>query len=142
GSAEASTPCPGGTFGRLEALTEIEREDLALVAQAAQRVTAERFETAAVADRGGKLGGDQHLAAEGFAQGLDACGFVDRRSDHRKVEPVDGTDIAVEHLAEMEGDADCGGRLARRLPGGIQLVDSVHGLDCSVERKAADLLAR
>jgi hypothetical protein len=46
---------------------EIKPVDVAGVTHAAQRVVAERLETATVPDRGGKLGGDEHLAAEGFA---------------------------------------------------------------------------
>ncbi len=103
---------------------------------------AERYEAVAVADRGGKFRGDEHLAAQGFAQGLDARGFVDRRPDYGEIEPVDGTDIAVEHLAEMEGQVDCGSRLAGLAPRGVQPVDGAHRLCRGVERLAADLLAR
>src|SRR6266404_5976101 len=141
-SAEASTPCPGGTFGRLEPRTEIEPVDFARLAQAAQRVPAERFEAAAVADRGGKLGGDQYPAAEGFAQGLDACGFVDRRSDHREVEPIDGADIAVHHLTQIKREVDFGRRFACLAPRAIQPIDFAHRLGSSVERPTADLLPR
>ena len=49
-------------------------------------MVAERLETAAVADHRRKFGGDEHLAAEGLAQGLDASDFVDRRPDYGEVE--------------------------------------------------------
>jgi hypothetical protein len=48
------------------------------------------LETARVADRGGKIRGDQHAAAQRLAQALDARHLIDRRPDHREIEAVDG----------------------------------------------------
>src|SRR6516162_2685061 len=100
---------------------------------------AERYEPAAVADHGREFRGDEHLAAQGFAQGLDARSFVDRRPDDREVEPVDGTYITVEHLAEMECQVDRGSWLARVAPRGVEPVDGTHRLGGGIERPAADL---
>ncbi len=91
---------------------EIERVDFSWVAHPAQRVVAERLEAAAVADHCGQLGRDEHPAAQGLTQGLDARDLVDRRADDGEVEAVDGADIAIEHLAEMEREVDGGNRLA------------------------------
>jgi hypothetical protein len=79
----------------------------------AQGVVAQRLETAAVADHRRELGRDQHLAAQGLAQRLDARDFVDRRPDYSEVETVDSADIAIEHLPEMEREVDRGDWLAR-----------------------------
>ena len=40
------------------------------------------------------------------AQQLDPAGFVDRRADHREIEAVGAADVAVEHVAEVEGDVE------------------------------------
>src|SRR5712671_4128934 len=101
---------------------------------------AEGFETAAVASRGGELGGDQHLAAERFAQGLDARDLIDRRPDHREVEAVDSADIAIEDFPDMECEVDRGSRLARLAPGAIEPVESVHRLHRGIDRAAAGRL--
>ena len=69
-------------------------------------MVAKRFETAAVSNHCGQLSGDEYLAPKGLAQGLDACNFVDRRPDYREVETVDGANIAIEHLPEMEREID------------------------------------
>ena len=71
-----------------------------------------RLEAADVAHHRGQLGRDEHLAAQGLAQGFDARDFVDRRPDHREVEAVDGADVAVEHLPQMEREVHRGNWLA------------------------------
>src|SRR5262249_23176883 len=82
-------------------LAELQTVDLARLAHPAQFVLAERHQATALADRRSEVGRDEHLAAQRFAQGLDAGSFVDRRADHSEVEPIDGADIAIEHLTEM-----------------------------------------
>ena len=72
----------------------------------------ERFKPDSVAGRGGELGRDENPAAERLAQRLDARNLVDRRSDDREVEAIDGADIAIEHLAEVEREIDDGNRLS------------------------------
>ena len=92
------------------------------------------------AHRRRELRRDEHPAAQRFAQGLDAGGFVDRRPDYREVEPVDRTDIAVKHLAEMECQIDRGGGLAGFAPRRVQPVDSAHCFGRCVECLMADLV--
>src|SRR5256885_365373 len=101
----------------------IERENLAAVAYAAQCMMAEGYEAGVLANRGGQFGGDQNLAAERFAQNLDARRFVDCGPDHREIEPVDRTDIAVEHISQMKCQVDRGRPLAGRAPCSIQPID-------------------
>src|SRR5438105_2358503 len=98
---------------------------------------AERLEARAVAERGGELGGYQHLAAQRLAQGLDPGDLVDRRADHREIEAVDRADIAVQHLTEMEGEIDRRGRLAGLAPHGVEPVEPRHRLGRGVERATA-----
>ena len=62
----------------------------------------ERLKKASVADDGGEVGGDEHLAPQRLSQGLDARDFVDRRPDDGEVEAIHGADIAIEDLAEVE----------------------------------------
>jgi hypothetical protein len=61
-------------LGRLQGV------DLARLADAAQRVAAERSQAAVRAERRGEFGGHQHLAVESTAQRLDAGDFVDGRT--------------------------------------------------------------
>ena len=42
---------------------------------------------------------------------LDARNLVDRRADDCEVEAIDGADIAVEHLADVEREIDDGNGL-------------------------------
>ena len=51
---------------------------------------------------------DQDIASKRPAEVLDATGLVDRRADHREVQPVARADIAVEYIAQMEGKAPRG----------------------------------
>jgi hypothetical protein len=53
-----------------------------------------------VAHRGGELGGDEHLAAQGLAKRLHARNLVDHWPDHGEVKTIDRTDIAIEHLSK------------------------------------------
>src|SRR5258707_9579034 len=108
----------------------MERGNLSWVAHATQRVVAERLETAAVAEHRRKFGGDQHLATQGLTQGLDARDFVDRRPDYGEVETVDGTDIAIENLTEMEREVDRRSWLARLQARGIEPFESLHCFRC------------
>ena len=45
---------------------------------------------------------------------LDAAGLVHGRANHGEVEAAGGADIAVDDLAEVEGDVELQRRLARR----------------------------
>src|ERR1700730_8926542 len=119
---------------------EIQRVDLARLADAAQRVMAERLEAWAVAQRGGEFGRNEHLAAQRLAQGLDARDLVDRRTDYGEVEAGDGADISVPHLAQMKGEIDRRGRLAGLGPRGVEPVEPRHCLGRGVERPATNLL--
>ena len=105
-------------------------------------MVAERFETAAVADHRGKLGGEEHPTPQGLAQGLDARGFVDRRPDYREVEAVDGADIAIEYLAEVEREIDRRNWLAGLLPRGIEPIETGHRVGCGIEGLAAGRIPR
>src|SRR5437016_2047226 len=121
---------------------KIEPVDLSWVPHPAQRVVAERLETAVVADHRSKLGRNEHLAAQGLTQGFDARNFVDRRPDYGEVEAVDGADVAIEHLAEMEREVDCGHWLAGLAPRGIEPIETIHRFPCRVESLAAGLIPR
>ena len=84
--------------------------------------------------------GGQDLPASFLGEVLDPRRAIDRRSNDRVVEPVACTDIAVEHGAEVQGDAgpDFGGALL--LP---RLVDSAKfgdGLERCDDRTRASLL--
>ena len=59
-----------------------------------------------------------------------------------EIEPVDGADIAVEHLAELECQVDRDSRFASLTPRGVQPVDRTHRLCRGVESLATDLIAR
>src|SRR4029077_444843 len=108
----------------------------------AQCVAAERLETTLVAHHRGELGGDQHLAAQGLTQGLDARDFVDRRPDYGEVETVDGADIAIEHIPEMECEVDRGNWLAGLLPRDMEPIEALHRFCGGIESLAAGLIAR
>jgi hypothetical protein len=155
GSKNSMSPCPhpetvvsekgatgGGDFFDSGFRPKIEPVDLSWVPHPAQRVGAERLETAAVADHRGKLGRHEHLATQGLTQGLDARDFVDRRPDYRKVEAVDGADIAIEYLPEMEREVDRGNWLAGLLPRGIEPIETIHRFRRGIESLAAGLIPR
>jgi hypothetical protein len=121
---------------------KIEPVDLPWVPHPAQRVVAERLETAAVADYRGKLGGDEHPAAQGLTQGFDASDFVDRRPDYGEVKAVDGADVAIENLAEMEREVDHRDWFAGLLPRGIEPIETTHRFRRRIEGLAAGLIPR
>src|ERR1700674_4110120 len=100
-------------------------------------MVAEGFETAAVAGCDSELGGDQHLAPERFAQGLDARDLIDCWSDDREVEAVDSADIAIEDFPDMEREVDRSSQLARLAPGAVEPVESVHRVHRGIDRTAA-----
>jgi len=120
-------------------LAEFQAVDLARLAHAAQFVTAEGCRATLVAHRTREFRRDKHIPAQGLAQGLDARCFVDCRPDHREIESVDGVNIAVQHLANMQSQVDRGGRFAGLAPLGVWSVDGVHRLGRCVERLATDL---
>jgi hypothetical protein len=63
---------------------------------------------------------------ERLAQCLDPRHLVDRGPDDREVEAIDGTNIAVEHLAEMEREINRGGRLSRLDSRLVEAVETAH----------------
>jgi hypothetical protein len=65
----------------------------------------------------GEHGGDKDSTAQELAQCLYARNLVDRGPDDGKVEAIDSADIAIEHLAKMEGEIDSGNRLGRHEAG-------------------------
>ena len=69
-------------------------------------MAAEGKKAAVSANRCGELGRDQHLAAERLAQSLNAGDLINCWADHSKIKPVDGADVAVLHLAEMQRKID------------------------------------
>ena len=62
-------------------------------------VTAERLDFA-LRQQGGQRRGQQTTAVERAAQLLQPRGMVDRRADHREVEPLAGADVAEHDLAD------------------------------------------
>src|SRR5438128_2470466 len=92
-------------------------------------MASERIETATVADHGGELRGDQHLATERFAQGLYARDLVDRRNDHRE-----STDVGVPKHSQDTFD-----RASLHRPG----MDASSGItpEISCEKAGSDRMA-
>ena len=62
---------------------------------------AERLQPIAAVGNGGKVGGDQHLAAQRLAQGFNTRRLIDGWSDHSEIEAIGGADIAVQHFPDM-----------------------------------------
>ena len=122
-------------------ILKLERVDRARLADPAEPVASESLEPVAIADRGGELRGDQDPAPQRFAQSLNARHFVDRRPDHREVEAIDGADIAVQHLADMQRKIDVANRFANRRSRAIEPVERPHRLCRGVECFAAHPLA-
>ncbi|MBS28352.1 MAG: hypothetical protein CL566_05410 [Alphaproteobacteria bacterium] len=44
--------------------------------------------------------------AECFGQPLETSRLIDRRTDHREIEPPVGPDIALDHLTRMQRDTE------------------------------------
>src|SRR4030095_1952465 len=88
------------------------------------------------------LGGDEYLAAQRLTQGLYSRDFVDRRPDHREVEAVDGADIAIEHLPEMEREVDRGNRLTGLAPRSIEPIETIHRFRRDIEGLVTGLIPR
>ena len=120
---------------------KLECVDRARLTDSAEPVTPERLEPVAVADRGGKLSGDKDSVSQRLAESLDARDLVDRRADHREVEAIDGADVAVEHLADVQGEIDVANRFAHRSSRGIEPVERPLRLRSGIERFTADPLA-
>src|ERR1700730_540114 len=71
----------------------------------------------ATAARGrGEILGNEHRAAERGAHAGDPAGEIDRRPDHREVEPRGAADVAIHHIADMERDAEGEGSAAGAAP--------------------------
>ena len=85
----------------------------------------------------GRLGeglGNQEVALVLATEPLDPRCLVDRRSDHREVEPIGAADVAVEHVAEMQGDVELHDRLAGGGALDVQIAHTAQRLAGSVER--------
>lgn len=121
---------------------KIEALDLSWLPHTAQRVGAEWLDTAPGADHCGELRGDEDLATQGLTQSLDAGDFVDRRPDHRKIEPLDGADVAVEHVSEMQREVDRRNGLAGRAPQHIEPIETLHRFNPGIERQGTGLIPR
>src|ERR1700731_2785877 len=100
---------------------------------------AEVLEPIAAAGRGGKFRGDQHLAAQRFAQSFNARRLVDGRPDYREIEAIGSADIAVQHFPDMERKVDFSDRFTRFNSGAIDPVQGVHCLSCGLDRITASL---
>src|SRR5262245_41073759 len=90
-SGTSSPPSAGIADPSLSAaaLIGIEREGLLRVADAAQRIAADRDQArAGIAERHGKRRGAQHGLIDRAAHRRDPAGLVDRRPDDREVETL------------------------------------------------------
>ena len=100
---------------------------------------AEGLEPIAAPGRSGKLGRDQHLAAQRLAQGFNARRLVDGRPDHREIEAVGGTDIAVQYFPDMQREIDLALHTGEVLYGNVGAADR---LDFTVIGPAVNEAAR
>ena len=87
---------------------EPQREYLRRLPYPSEDVGTKRFKPLSVGNRRGERGRNEDLAAERFAQRFDARNLVDRRADDCEVKAIDGADIAIEDLADVEGEIDDG----------------------------------
>src|ERR1700756_4704624 len=108
---------------------------------AAQPMSTNGLKPVPLASRGGKFGGDQHLAAQRFAQRFNARDLIDRRPDHREVEPVNGAYIAVKDFADMQREVDLGNRFARFPAYAIHPAECAHCFRRGIERPAAGFVS-
>ena len=58
-----------------------------------------------------------------LAQQLDPAGLVDRRADDGEVEAVRRADVAIEHVAQVQGEIELHHRRSRGAPLGVELAD-------------------
>src|SRR5262249_32690991 len=101
------------------------------LAEASERKLTERHDSGRAMAR--ELSGEDGRSFLVARQPLQACRQVYRRPDAGKVEPVRGADIAVEHIADVQGDA-----VARACTGPIgERCDRVPNLRCGAERGPA-----
>ena len=121
---------------------EPQRENLRRLPYPAEDMGTKRFKPLSVGDRRGERGRNQDLAAEWFAQRFDACHLVDRRADDCEVKAIDGTDIAIEDLADVEREIDDGNWLPRPCSIGVKPVDVPNRFGGSVEREGTGFTAR
>jgi hypothetical protein len=101
-----------------------------------------RFKPLSVGDRPGERGRNQDLAAERFAQRFDPGHLVDRGADDCEVKAIDGADIAIEDLTDVQREIDDGNWLPCPCPIGVKSVDALHRFGGGVERAATGLTAR
>ena len=112
-------------------------EQLVRRGEAAELVTAERAQRAAVSAR--EFVADHDRQVESFGNCLDAADQIDRGSDDGEIETVGGADISIDRRTGMQRDDDVQWRLAHR---GKLVAEPAHRrerLDCRVERVARGL---
>src|SRR5262249_3375918 len=68
--------------------------------------------------------------------------LVDRRADDCEVKAIDGTDIAIEDLADVEREIDDGNWLPCPCSIGVKPINAPHRFGGSVERDRTGLTAR
>ena len=84
---------------------------------------------------------NEDLAAEWLAQRLDARYLVDRRADDCEVKAIDGANIAIEDLADVEREIDDGNWLPCPCSIGVKSVDALHRFGGGVKRAATGFTA-
>jgi hypothetical protein len=121
---------------------EPQREYLRRLLYPSEDVGTKRFKPLSVGNRRGERGRNEDLAAERFAQRFDARNLVDRRADDCEVKAIDGADIAIEDLADVEGEIDDGNGLPYPGSIGVKSVDAPHRFGGGVKRAATGFTAR
>ena len=120
---------------------EPQRENLRRLPYPAEPVSTKRFKPLSVGDRRGERGRNENLAAERFAQRFDARNLVDRRADDCEVKAIDGADVAIEDVADVEREVDDGNWLPCPCPIDVKSIDAPHRFGGGVERAATGFTA-
>jgi hypothetical protein len=113
--------------------------DRTRVAYAAQSVPTEQNKTTVRANGRSEFCRHEYVSAQWLAQRFDAGDLVDRWSDDREVESVRGSDIAVKHFAQVQGQIDNSDLLTGGTARPIHAVDRCHRFNRRVERLAGRL---
>jgi hypothetical protein len=104
-------------------------------------VRTEWLKLISVAGRRGEIGRDENPAVQRLAQGLDPRYLVDCRSYNCEVEAIDCANVAIENLAEMEREINCGNRLSRPRSIRVKSVEGAHPFCGGRERVVTGLIA-
>src|SRR5262249_50536532 len=94
----------------LTGLSGIQREKLLRLCNPAQRVAADRYETAAHAIDIGEGLRNQHRLLDRATHSVDPTRFVNCRPDYGEIQSFGATDIAIEHLADVQAEIHVGDR--------------------------------